>query len=110
MAAQITFDQLDKDQIKSVNPFVTSPESQFNRFYFQFQDFLLSYNKLSETCFTDCIFDFTSRAVKDSEDRCAMNCMEKFLKMNQRISQRFQEFQYIANENLLAANQKAQGK
>lgn len=39
-----------------------------------------------------------------------MNCMEKFLKMNQRISQRFQEFQMIANENLLAANQRAQGK
>lgn len=68
----------------------------------------MSYNKLSETCFTDCVFDFTARTVKDSEDKCAMNCMEKFLKMNQRISQRFQEFQMIANENLLAANQKAQ--
>lgn len=37
-----------------------------------------------------------------------MNCMEKFLRMNQRISTRFQEFQMISNENLLAANQKAQ--
>ncbi|KAG5684205.1 hypothetical protein PVAND_013444 [Polypedilum vanderplanki] len=91
MATQIALDQLDKDQIKS------------------FQDFLLSYNKLSEICFTDCIFDFSSRGVKDSEDRCAMNCMEKFLRMNQRISTRFQEFQMITNENLLAANQKAQG-
>jgi import inner membrane translocase subunit TIM9 len=33
--------------------------------------------------------------------------MEKFLKMNQRISQRFQEFQMIANENTLALAQKA---
>jgi mitochondrial import inner membrane translocase subunit TIM9 len=56
------------------------------------------------------VFDFTSRSVKDNEDRCSLNCMEKFLKMNQRISQRFQEFQMIANENMLAANQKLQGK
>jgi import inner membrane translocase subunit TIM9 len=46
---QVSIDQLDKDQIKS------------------FQDFLLSYNKLSETCFVDCIGDFTSRTIKDSE-------------------------------------------
>ncbi|CAG2062752.1 unnamed protein product, partial [Timema podura] len=32
--------------------------------------------------------------------------MEKYLKMNQRVSQRFQEFQMIANENALAAAQK----
>lgn len=36
-----------------------------------------------------------------------MNCMEKYLKMNQRISQRFQEFQLIANENAAAIAQKA---
>lgn len=29
--------------------------------------------------------------------------------MNQRISTRFQEFQMVNNENLLAANQRAQG-
>jgi len=33
--------------------------------------------------------------------------MEKYLKMNQRISQRFQEFQIIANENAIAAAQKS---
>lgn len=33
--------------------------------------------------------------------------MEKFLKVNQRISQRFQEFQILSNENALAAMQKA---
>ncbi|CAB0045019.1 unnamed protein product [Trichogramma brassicae] len=73
-----------------------------------FKEFLTSYNKLSETCFVDCIFDFTTREVKKKEDKCAMNCMEKFLKMNQRISQRFQEFQMIANENALAAAKKLQ--
>lgn len=71
-----------------------------------FKEFLTSYNKLSEICFVDCIFDFTSRDIRTKEDKCAMNCMEKYLKMNQRISQRFQEFQMIANENAMAAASK----
>ncbi|XP_044255816.1 mitochondrial import inner membrane translocase subunit Tim9 [Tribolium madens] len=71
-----------------------------------FKDFLISYNKLAELCFTDCVSDFTSRNIKGSEDRCALNCLEKFLKVNQRISQRFQEFQMLANENAIAAAQK----
>jgi mitochondrial import inner membrane translocase subunit TIM9 len=110
MAAQIQFDQLDKDQIKSVNPQTFVILNLLFQNSQKFQDFLLSYNKLSETCFTDCVFDFTTRDVKDKEDKCSLNCMEKFLKMNQRISQRFQEFQMIANENMLAANAKLQGK
>ncbi|XP_077292221.1 translocase of inner membrane 9 [Arctopsyche grandis] len=71
-----------------------------------FKEFLVSYNKLSELCFTDCIHDFTSRTIKKSEDNCALNCMEKFLRMNQRITQRFQEYQMTANENAIAMAQK----
>jgi import inner membrane translocase subunit TIM9 len=74
--------------------------------FIQFQEFLTSYNKLSEICFIDCISDFTSRDILKKEEKCALNCMEKYLKMNQRISQRFQEFQIIANENVLAATNK----
>ncbi len=33
--------------------------------------------------------------------------MEKYLKMNQRISQRFQEYQMVANETAMAASHKA---
>ncbi|CAL1269188.1 unnamed protein product [Larinioides sclopetarius] len=73
----------------------------------QFRDFLISYNKLSERCFRDCVHDFTVRHVRDKEDRCALNCMEKYMKMNQRISQRFQEFQILSNENAIAAAKKA---
>lgn len=36
-----------------------------------------------------------------------MNCMEKYLKMNQRISQRFQEYQMQQNEAAIAALQKS---
>ncbi|KYN37008.1 Mitochondrial import inner membrane translocase subunit Tim9 [Trachymyrmex septentrionalis] len=89
MAMQVPTD-VDADQIKS------------------FRDFLTSYNKLSEICFTDCISDFTTRAIKPKEEKCALNCMEKYLKMNQRISQRFQEFQITANENILAAKKQGQ--
>lgn len=71
----------------------------------QFKDFLVSYNKLSELCFTDCVHDFTVRHVRDKEDKCAMNCMEKYMKMNQRVSQRFQEFQMQTNEAAMAAAQ-----
>lgn len=55
-----------------------------------FRDFLSNYNKLSEICFSDCIWDFTNRKVSNKENNCAMNCAEKYLKMNQRISTRFQ--------------------
>ncbi|XP_046749165.1 mitochondrial import inner membrane translocase subunit Tim9 [Diprion similis] len=71
-----------------------------------FRDFLTSYNKLSEICFIDCITDFTTRDVRTKEEKCALNCMEKYMKMNQRVSQRFQEFQMIANENAMAAAKK----
>lgn len=40
------------------------------------------------------------------QEKCALNCMEKYLKLNQRVSQRFQEFQMVANENMMASNQK----
>lgn len=66
----------------------------------QFKDFILNYNKLSEQCFQDCIFDFTGRNFSSVEDTCSNNCVEKYLKMNQRISQRFQEFQMTANEKM----------
>lgn len=71
-----------------------------------FREFLTSYNQLSELCFVDCITDFTTRDVKPKEQKCALNCTEKYLKMNQRISQRFQEFQITANENAMAAAKK----
>nr|ACO15182.1 Mitochondrial import inner membrane translocase subunit Tim9 [Caligus clemensi]ACO15378.1 Mitochondrial import inner membrane translocase subunit Tim9 [Caligus clemensi] len=67
-----------------------------------FKDFLSNYNKLSEICFGDCVWDFTTRKVSGAEDRCASNCAEKYLKMNQRISTRFQEFQVMANETAMA--------
>ena len=59
----------------------------------QFKEFLLTYNKLSQFCFTDCANDFSTKKITDSEDRCAMNCMGVYLKVTQRLSQRVLEMQ-----------------
>jgi import inner membrane translocase subunit TIM9 len=53
----------------------------------------------------DCVNDFSTRKVLNAEDTCSINCLEKYLKMNQRISQRFQEHQALINEDQMAAAQ-----
>ena len=60
----------------------------------QLRTFLQTYNKLTETCFHDCVHDFSYRNVSTNENSCAMNCAEKFLKMSQRIGVKFQEVQF----------------
>ncbi|XP_063425508.1 mitochondrial import inner membrane translocase subunit Tim9-like [Mytilus galloprovincialis] len=64
----------------------------------QFKEFLSQYNRLTEMCFIDCAKDFTTRTVLKAENNCALNCLEKYLKMTQRISQRFQEYQLQQSE------------
>jgi len=70
------------------------------------RDFFMHFNKISEMCFTDCVWDFTTRDVRDKEEKCANLCLEKFLKASNRISQRFQEHQMMANESAMAAMKK----
>ena len=72
----------------------------------QIKEFIKQFNKIAEHCFTDCITDFTTRKVMNVEDTCVTNCLEKYLKMTQRISMRFQEHQMLINENQVAAAQK----
>ena len=47
----------------------------------QFRDFLGQYNQLSENCFKHCIWDFRTRDVKNQEDSCVSNCVDKFTKV-----------------------------
>ncbi|KAK0043276.1 mitochondrial import inner membrane translocase subunit Tim9 [Biomphalaria pfeifferi] len=70
----------------------------------QFREFLSQYNKITEQCFMACIHDFTSRRIISAENSCALNCLEKYMKMTNRISLRFQEHQLIANDALAAAH------
>uniref|UniRef100_G3UIT1 Mitochondrial import inner membrane translocase subunit n=2 Tax=Loxodonta africana TaxID=9785 RepID=G3UIT1_LOXAF len=68
----------------------------------QFKEFLGTYNKLTETCFLDCVKDFTTREVKPEEINCSEHCLQKYFKMTQRISRRFQEYRIQQNEALAA--------
>ena len=54
------------------------------------REFMMNYNKLSEVCFADCVWDFTTRKISGLENQCSLYCAEKYLKMNQRVSTRFQ--------------------
>ena len=47
----------------------------------QFRDFLVQYNKLSESCFSACVWDFTSRSIRNNEENCVQNCVEKYTKV-----------------------------
>ena len=38
------------------------------------------------------------RTVSDKEEKCAKNCLDKYLKMTQRVSMRFQEHQLLSAE------------
>lgn len=69
----------------------------------QFKEFLSQYNKTAEMCFMDCVFDFTTRKVLEPENTCTVNCLEKFLKMSQRVAQRFQEHQLAQSDAMGAA-------
>lgn len=62
-------ENVDPEQIKTVNNFFQNESTILISNLFQFKDFLISYNKLSELCFNDCIGDFTSRTVKNQEVR-----------------------------------------
>ncbi|KHJ95337.1 Tim10/DDP family zinc finger [Oesophagostomum dentatum] len=63
-----------------------------------FRDFLMQYNNVTEKCFGSCVNDMTTRTVSEKEERCCLNCLDKFLKMTQRVSLRFQEHQMLSAE------------
>ncbi|VDO57863.1 unnamed protein product [Haemonchus placei] len=61
-----------------------------------FRDFLMQYNNVTEQCFGACINDMTTRTVSEKEEKCSTNCLDKYLKMTQRVSLRFQEHQLLS--------------
>ena len=83
-----------------------------------FRDFLMQYNNVTEHCFGACVNDLTSRfvllckflsilkiyiivffrTVSSKEESCSNNCLDKYLKMTQRVSLRFQEHQMLSAE------------
>ncbi|KAJ1350496.1 hypothetical protein KIN20_006294 [Parelaphostrongylus tenuis] len=63
-----------------------------------FRDFLMQYNNVTEQCFGACVNDLTARSITEKEEKCSINCLDKYLKMTQRVSLRFQQHQLLSAE------------
>lgn len=70
----------------------------------QMRDFMKFYSSLVDRCFNDCINDFTSKTLTTKEETCIQRCTDKFLKHNERVGQRFAEY----NQGVAAQAQSAQ--
>ena len=49
------------------------------------------YSNLVQKCFDDCINDFTSKSLGSREESCVMRCVDKHMKGQERLGNRFQE-------------------
>ncbi len=67
-----------------------------------FREFSQIYNKMSDICLNLCVWDFGTDQVRNREDRCAMKCAEKYLKMTKVMGASFAEGQAA---NILASRQ-----
>ncbi|KAF0313498.1 Mitochondrial import inner membrane translocase subunit Tim10B [Amphibalanus amphitrite] len=59
----------------------------------ELRDFLQMYNRISETCFTQCISSLLERDVQSDEVACVQRCADKHINSNQKIMQVFMEVQ-----------------
>lgn len=64
---------------------------------FQFKDFLLLYNRITEHCFAHCSDNLFSRTISDTESSCVNHCVEKYARVNQRILNVYVEVQQDIN-------------
>jgi len=62
------------------------------------KQFAKTYNKLSNECFTRCCHDFTAPQLNEKESSCVGMCVDKMIKISQRMMIRFQEQQSLLNE------------
>jgi len=85
--------------MSGVNVAAISEQMQAEMAVKGFRDFIAMYNKLSENCFSRCVYDFTSRSLKNKERGCIENCTSKTNLVSQRVLDRFMELQAISKEN-----------
>lgn len=82
-----------------------TPEQKSQLEVTQFKDFLTTYNNVTENCFADCVSDFTARRVAKAENDCCMYCVDKYIKMTQRVSLRLQEHLQMQQSTAQGTNQ-----
>jgi len=54
-----------------------------------FRDFFKTYNRMSEVCFNQCVWDFGTAAIRNREDRCIMRCAQHFMDATKEIGKCF---------------------
>lgn len=59
----------------------------------QVEESMNTYNNLVERCFNECITNFRSKNLEQSEISCTQRCVQKFMAYSQRVAQRFQDKQ-----------------
>jgi len=57
------------------------------------RDFLQLYNRISETCFSQCISSLHQRDMQEDEIACVARCADKHVNANQKIMSVFMEVQ-----------------
>jgi import inner membrane translocase subunit TIM9 len=57
----------------------------------QMREMQQSVNAMGEQCFNACAFNFRSRSLDSSEQKCVANCAERYLQMVSRVGVRFAE-------------------
>ena len=58
-----------------------------------FREFFKTYNKMSELCFEQCVWDFGLEAVRGREERCINKCVNHYLSASKEIQKVFAEDQ-----------------
>ncbi|KAK4942142.1 protein transporter tim9 [Elasticomyces elasticus] len=57
----------------------------------QVKEFMTMYSKLVQRCFDHCVNDFTTKSLISREENCVLRCVDKYMRSNERIGERFQE-------------------
>ncbi|XP_067944242.1 mitochondrial import inner membrane translocase subunit Tim9-like [Watersipora subatra] len=65
----------------------------------QFKDFMLMYNRITDNCFSSCVFDLNQRTLNNAEESCIHNCFFKHLNSNNRLMVIFSELQAKKQED-----------
>eukprot|EP00924_Labyrinthula_sp_SR-Ha-C_P013688 maker-scaffold_5-snap-gene-10.65-mRNA-1 protein AED:0.37 eAED:0.46 QI:93/0.5/0.33/1/0/0/3/0/119 len=66
----------------------------------QVGDTLTLYNRITERCYSRCVKNFHSQKLNGAENQCLDTCVTKFMKMSQRIGQRYQEHQMKQSQQM----------
>lgn len=71
----------------------------------QLKDFLLLYNKITESCFVHCVNQLGQRDLTQDECRCVDVCTKKYVNVNHKVMQVYMEVQpQIVNRKIEEMN------